>query len=68
MLVGREKDGSTSTHYVVAYGHIYPNYIEIRRLLYAGSVNVGEKVKDEKGFTYLYVEGDSYQDIDDMNL
>lgn len=48
------------------FDDIYPNYIEIRRLFYAGSVNVGEAVKDEKGFTYLYVEEDSYQDIDDI--
>lgn len=48
------------------FDDIYPNYIEIRRLCYAGSVNVGDEVKDEKGFTYLYVEEDSYQDIDDI--
>ena len=48
------------------FDDMYPNYCELRRMINAGSVLLGDEVKDENGFLYSYVEEDSYQDIDDI--
>lgn len=47
------------------FDDIHVNYSEMSRVL-GGLVNFGDEVKDEKGSTYLYVEEEAYDDVDDI--
>ena len=48
------------------FDDVYINYMEIAQLLIGSVTTSRDEVKDEKGFTYLYVKEEAYDDVDDI--
>ncbi|MBE5893274.1 MAG: hypothetical protein E7286_07810 [Lachnospiraceae bacterium] len=48
------------------FDDVYMNYLEIAQLLIGSVTTTRDEVKDEKGFTYLYVKEEAYDDVADI--
>lgn len=50
------------------YDNVLSGYLEVKRLIYDGTVETGDELTDTSGSTYFTVEEEDYNDVSDINV
>lgn len=50
------------------YSDIYSDYLEVKRLIYGGNLEISGESADESGFTYFILDEPNYQEVSDIEL